>query len=169
MRSKPIIFCLLFFTSLSAYPRDETENALIDRLAVATGTTVTDIVKSFVETYASTFAESYVKQKSSLPPEAQEVIRSDIAAYLYDQFSKNSEMNTLKYDMYRKYFTREELEELVKFYESPVGIKLKNTTPKMMAEIQAHTARVATSVLSNMQKDLPKRLKNLMREHGWKD
>lgn len=169
MRANLIIFCLLFFTSLSAYPQGETENGLIDRLTAATGTTVTDLVKTFVETYASTFAKSFLEQKPSLPPEAEEVIRSDIASYLYDQFSKNKEMNNLKYDMYRKYFTREELAELVKFYESPVGVKLTKTYPQMIAEIQTHTTKIASSILTNMQKDLPKRLKKLMKEHGWKD
>lgn len=78
-------------------------------------------------------------------------------------------MINLEHEMYKKYFTREELAGLVKFYESPLGVKLTKTYPKMLSEIQAHTTNIATSILKNMQKDLPDRLKKLMRKHGWKD
>jgi hypothetical protein len=167
MKTKFAFIFTLLFMSLPAYSEEETENDLIDRLTADTGTAAAQLIKPSIEAFSTRIAKALMKRKPSLPPEAEAAIRSEIAAYLYDQFIASEEINNLKYKVYKKYFTKDELSELVEFYESPLGEKLRSTMPKMIAEIQGHSAAVVSEIFEHMQADMPQRLNRLMRENGW--
>ena len=55
---------------------------------------------------------------------------------LEKEFSKTSmdDMTEMLVPVYKKYMSKDDLEELIEFYKSPIGIKLATSTPLIMVE-----------------------------------
>ena len=72
--------------------------------------------------------EQYIDMLDIVPPEAWEAIRGSIS-------SETDEIIDLLVPVVDKYFTHDDIRELIKFYESPIGKKLNDVTPQMMPEL----------------------------------
>ena len=60
--------------------------------------------------------------------------------------------------VYEKYFTEEEVNELIQFYESPTGKKLLEQTPEMTGEIMSIMSTKYMPILSSKMKEKMKEL-----------
>ncbi len=158
---------LIFLICQNSYADEAYSRKLIDRITALTGAASVQMTAPFVESYSAGLADSLFKMKPVLPPEAKIVIQDEIRIYLYDQLLINKEMNSLKYVVYQRYFTEKELEELVKFYESPIGEKLIWVTPQLMEDIQKESQKVISSIEKNLIDNIGPRLNKRMRENGW--
>ena len=72
--------------------------------------------------------EQYIEMLDIVSTEAWNSIRTSI----YDEID---DIIDLLVPVVDKYFTHEDIIELIKFYESPIGKKLNNVTPQMMGEL----------------------------------
>jgi uncharacterized protein len=67
--------------------------------------------------------------------------------------------------VYAKYFTAQELRDLLTFYKTPTGSKALKTLPQVTADI---TSRMVPQ-LQSFQSDLLHRLRAVMDKHGYKN
>ena len=76
----------------------------------------------------------------SIQPMIQNSVPPDVAAAFWaafkSKFDANEFMNMLV-PIYDKHFTHDDIKQLIKFYESPVGKKLLKATPTMAQETAA--------------------------------
>ena len=61
--------------------------------------------------------------------------------------------------VFKKYYTQEEVKAIIAFYETPVGKKMAETTPKMMMEQMQFTQTWAMALMGKMQTYLDKQPK----------
>jgi uncharacterized protein len=63
-------------------------------------------------------------------------VGTEIWNELEEEFTKTSidDLTEMLVPVYKKYMTKEDLEELIKFYETPVGRKFAEYTPMIMQE-----------------------------------
>ena len=72
--------------------------------------------------------EQYTEMLDIVPGEAWNSIRASINDEI-------DEIIDLLVPIVDKYFTHDDITELIKFYESPIGKKLNDVTPQMMSEL----------------------------------
>jgi uncharacterized protein len=61
----------------------------------------------------------------------------DVPAEFWDQFAKEmnpDDLTELVIPIYMKYFSDEDILQLIQFYKSPIGIKMKDTLPMITQE-----------------------------------
>lgn len=63
--------------------------------------------------------------------------------------------------IYQKYMTLEDMNEIISFYDSPVGKKMTEATPKMMAEGFEISQKVAMEIITEMMQELQAKQKEL--------
>jgi uncharacterized protein len=67
--------------------------------------------------------------------------------------------------VYARYFTAQELRELLAFYKSPTGAKALRTMPKVMTDVSTQMA----PHMQAFQQDLNTRIAAVMQKHGYKN
>jgi hypothetical protein len=68
-------------------------------------------------------------------------------------------------EIYAKYFSVQELRDMLAFYKSPTGVKALHVMPQVMADV---TARMFPR-LESFQRDLNARMIAIMQRHGYKN
>lgn len=86
------------------------------------------------------------QQTKDVPDEAWKEIEAEMIA-MYDQIIK------AMIPIYQKYMTLEDIQEVIKFYETPVGKKMAEATPKITMESMPIAQKIA---MENMQKLMEK-------------
>lgn len=88
--------------------------------------------------------------------EEMKQLMSDTLDKLYseEQIQKDARM------LYAKYYTEEEVVELIKFYETPLGRKVSETSPKLIFELLA----MMQAKLPEFEKELRPKLDDLFRK-----
>ncbi|MDA3816402.1 MAG: DUF2059 domain-containing protein [Prolixibacteraceae bacterium] len=88
-------------------------------------------VSGTVESY-----QTAIKQMFTIFKQQYSDVESDVWNDLEKEFSKTSlnELTEMFAPVYSKYMTLEDLQELIKFYETPVGKKFANSAPQIMQE-----------------------------------
>ena len=168
MRKVHSLLCGLLFISSNCFPADDpTYEQLIDRLNAMTGYYSTEIAEPYIRLYADGMAEHMVSQKPSLPPRAVEIVSDEIALFLHEQMFINPEVKQLQYEAYKQYFSKEEILELIAFYETPLGQKLLSDTPFLLQYIQKGMDEAFESMTANLIDNIAPRLNKRMRENGW--
>ena len=66
--------------------------------------------------------------------EVPENVWQEVTDEFRQEFARSGGFSELLIPIYSKYFTREELKELITFYESPTGRKLTNALPSIVRE-----------------------------------
>lgn len=146
---------------------DESYEKLIDRLTAITGGAGTEMAAPYFKEYADGLAEYLVSQKPSLPPRAVEIISDEIALFLHEQSFINYEVKQVQYAAYKRYFSKEDIQGLIDFYQTPLGQKTLKSTPPLLDEIQAGMVDAFESVSENLIQNIAPRLNKRMRENGW--
>jgi hypothetical protein len=67
--------------------------------------------------------------------------------------------------VYARYFTVQELREMLAFYKSPTGAKALRTMPKVMTDVSTQMA----PHMQAFQRDLNTRIAAVMQKHGYKN
>ena len=96
-----------------------------------------------------------LKQSKPDVPEAQ------WASLKMDVFDVEiTSLNEQLIPVFKKYYTQEEVKAIIAFYETPVGKKMAETTPKMMMEQMQVTQTWAMGLMGKMQSYLDKQPKD---------
>jgi hypothetical protein len=67
--------------------------------------------------------------------------------------------------IYARYFTADELRQIIAFYKSPAGMKALHTMPKVMADVTG----IMLPRMQGFQNDLNTRLVAILAKHGYKN
>lgn len=163
-----ILFCALLLVPLnSSASNEQTYEELMDRLTAITGYSAEEMAAPALEAYSRSLAEHLVSQKPQLPPRAVDVISNEILIFLHEQMFINPEVKSLKYEVYKKYFTKDEIKELISFYGTPLGRKLIESTPLLLQELQEGMNEAFESVKVNLIESVAPRVNQRMKENGW--
>jgi len=123
MIQKTFIFTIALFISTYSFGQADT-------LYVQT------LQKMFVITKVEDTYEAAINQMLTMMKEQAPDSDSEFFKLMEQEFTVKA-MKELFHKMvpvYAKYFTQEDLEQLIAFYETPIGQKFVNTTPMVMQE-----------------------------------
>lgn len=93
------------------------------------------------------------------------IIFDEAKKIMYEQFILNGKLNDIFYELYDKYYTAEQLKELVRFYQSPTGRRLiavgDSIQQRSLEEATKHAATFGASAQQRIQERLEKTIEAL--------
>ncbi|MBW2416679.1 MAG: DUF2059 domain-containing protein [Deltaproteobacteria bacterium] len=92
-----------------------------------------------------------------ISPRAYEIVEETVREMLRQGMA--TELADEAVNVYARYFTEQDLRELLEFYRSPVGRKVIENMPAVMAESMQVGQRWAERISPKLQEELQKRLK----------
>ncbi|MDP2060383.1 MAG: DUF2059 domain-containing protein [Flavobacteriaceae bacterium] len=123
MTKRFLTITLLLFVSITVFGQADKEyNETLKRMFEVSGSE-----KSY---------QAVVKQMFTMFKQQYSDVELDVWGDLEKEFSKTSlnDLTEMLVPVYSKYMTLEDLKELIKFYETPVGKKFAKNTPLIMQE-----------------------------------
>lgn len=94
----------------------------------------------------------------ALPPRADAVVTNVVETYVTEQSSHNEVMDLLV-PIYAKYLTGNDVQQLIKFYRTPVGRKLAGVTPSISLDSSRVGQQWAQSIAPGLEAKLVEALK----------
>ncbi len=125
----------------------------------------------FEQDFPQILAEIYSSEQfSSLSQKELELLQVEVSKLMKRMFVKFQESITfdeikeqIYYPIYDKYYSEEELKELVAFYRTPLGQKTIEVTPQMMTEIyQATNTMMMPKMINIVQEIISEELPRLL-------
>lgn len=115
------LLLLLFVVALSAtsFAQSNTKTEKVRKLLEVTGST--SLSKQMIDNIVEMYKQSY----------------SDVQQTFWEEFRKEANAEELQSQIipiYEKYYTEEELTQLIAFYESPLGRKVVQSLPQILQE-----------------------------------
>lgn len=115
------LLLLLFVVALSAtsFAQSNTKTEKVRKLLEVTGST--SLSKQMIDNIVEMYRQSY----------------SDVQQTFWEEFRKEANAEELQSQIipiYEKYYTEEELTQLIAFYESPLGRKVVQSLPQILQE-----------------------------------
>ena len=136
---KYILILFIFSQALFCFAQSEKEKAIIQLLELTNS-----------KAMAAQAYELIIPQIKTLVP--------SVPDEWWDMFRENMDFDGLIMDLipiYDKYYTLEDIQGMIAFYESPVGRKVTEVTPKMTAESMAvgqeWGRKIAEKILESIQ------------------
>jgi hypothetical protein len=87
-------------------------------------------------------------------PEFEKDVNDVVDIYFKDMAARLNELKHINAEIYASHFTSEELEQLVAFYKSPVGVKLVTQSPAIAAENLEAAAKWNEAARLRLEKEL---------------
>jgi len=125
-----------------------------------------------------------LKNTAGLTTEEKEALRNEIAESitrtgksfrerLYQRINYGEVVQDLTLELYAKYFTESELQDLANFYKSATGKKSMDLMPTLLAESMSKAAERLTPVITELSKEIAKdqtppfqkRVNDLLKSH----
>ena len=153
-----LLVSLLLASNFSFSAKDPTYEELVDRLAVIGGSSATEMAEPFVKLLSEGVVQHIAKSDPRLTPRHIQMVGDEVALFMHEQMLINKELRQLQYDAYKQYFSKQELLELIEFYETPLGKKLLSDLPFIMQYMQTGVDKVFRSIVENMKQDLIPRI-----------
>ncbi|MEQ8313028.1 MAG: DUF2059 domain-containing protein [Gammaproteobacteria bacterium] len=125
---------LMALTSQVAAQDDEVSaehEAAIRLLIEETG--ALDMGEQFADLFVTQMSQGLRQARPDIPPRAFVIIREETMATLQEELESGS-MEDLVVPIYAKYFTLEEVQELLAFYRTPIGRKTVEVMPVLTQE-----------------------------------
>ena len=98
------------------------------------------------------------KTNPALPPRADTVVSTVVEAYVREQAAHDTVINFLV-PIYSKYLTKSDVEQLIRFYRTPIGRKFARVTPALSFETTKAGQQWAESIAPGLQAKLLEALK----------
>ncbi len=162
MKKKLLLaICFVMLTSAFAFA-DETgeKKAVMKLLEITNARNMTDQLMKSMEAMMS---RQFEAAAADLPPEgreALEAVRKDSMKWLFDNLSWD-QMRDMYIDIYSQVFTEDEINELVQFYESPLGRKMLKKMPELMRLTLEKSQAIVQKKMPIFQENLQKTLSDL--------
>lgn len=123
---------MLSFSPLLAHAQEATPDSLKTARAILAKTKVADTIAPLLDQMLTAQFQSQAKRAKN--PQ-QSALIMQMGGKLRERFkARMPELLHLNAALYAKYFTAAELQELLAFYNTPLGAKLISTQPKLMTE-----------------------------------
>jgi hypothetical protein len=119
-----IIYCLVFGGIISAQTKKDDIKELFE--LINPGQMIDKIFENMIDVFKH-------HGNTQISPEKQE----EFVSYLNEQVRMMTDnlINVYMVNIYDKYFSDEEIKDLIKFYKSPTGQKMINTMPDIQKDI----------------------------------
>lgn len=114
----------------------EKQNAIIKLMEI---TDMVDITQQTISTGLTASFEQIVKKNPNLSGAARDIIVEEFNQVAIDI---NPEIIALTAEQFDTYFTKDEIDQVIAFYESPVGRKMVDLTPEIMTQTQTRLAEL---------------------------
>lgn len=116
---KLLLFAFVVVLSSTSFAQTTPKSQKVRKLLEVTGSA--NLSKQMIDNIVEMYKQSY----------------SDVQQTFWEEFRKEANMEELQnliIPIYEKYYTEEELTQLIAFYESPLGRKVVQTLPQVMQE-----------------------------------
>ena len=152
-----VMMCSLFSAAGAAPAELAPSETEVRELLQANGTD--DIGAQVGPITAQQLIVSLRRSNPNLPARADAVITDVVVSYLREHAKQDNFTDKLIH-IYAKHLTRTEVQQITKFYRSPVGRKLVSVTPQISSESAAVGTEWMESILPGLQSQLLNRLKS---------
>jgi len=132
---KPISFLTLMIFSLCCFAEEiisDDKKRVIDEMLEITG--ALEVSELMGVAVSNQMIEALSAQKGNIEPRVVKIIQDEVGKIMHDEFVANGFINEMSYEIYHKYFTTSELEEVVAFYKTPTGAKMASLLPQITQE-----------------------------------
>lgn len=113
--------------SLTAEKRDDTKKLLQVTGGLKVGQAMSEAV-------VKQMSEAIKKARPDIPPQIFEVLADEVNKTIAEEMSVKGGLIDLMVLLYHKYFTHDEIKELLAFYQTPLGKKAGSLAPVMSQE-----------------------------------
>ncbi len=177
---KPFLLLTLFFMHTQAFasaakepPQGTTQKKQTQTLGEDPGPVYTQIVLQWAKTtkFAQNAAEVIVgkfKQEMENDPKMKQVMTKemliDLEQFFYELFLSPETIKQLAI-VYSQYFTLDDMNDLIKFYQSPVGAKLIQADP----QLKLKTQQIGELLLKKHEKDYMRIVAKYLAKDAQKD
>lgn len=97
-------------------------------------THATDVGRMMGKFVVDQMSSSLKSARPDLPPRAFDLLAEEVNATITAELKAEGGLEDLLVALYRKHFTREEIQALIAFYKTPVGKKLSDKLPVLGQE-----------------------------------
>ena len=134
----------------------EAKKQVIDELLEVTG--ALEVGEIMGNAVSAEMISLLMQQQGQVEPALVSIIQDEVNSIMHEQFIANGFINEMSYELYHKYFTLEELTEVVAFYKTPTGRKIADKLPQLTQESMLAGQRHAESLGPLIQQRLLARL-----------
>ena len=156
MRKIIIALMILSSTNIWANELSKEDRKVIDELLEITG--AVKIGEMMGVAVSNEFINAMAQQNREMSPKVVKIVQDEIGEFMSEEFVENGFIYKLSYEIYPKYFTINEIKEMVNFYKTPTGKKVASVMPQLTQESMIAGQRQGQSLIPQLQERLKKRL-----------
>lgn len=118
----------------AALPITPEERKNIEELLRASG--AIDLSKQMVRLFAGQVAGTLKSSRPNLPAHVGDIINQEIVKVVTEALDQPEGLNDMMAQLYHKYYTDDDIQQLIAFYRSPAGRKMVQVMPVLLPESQ---------------------------------
>ncbi len=159
-RKTVTVILLLGLAGLGAPALADDKRQLIDEMLTISGSI--DAGRQMASYVANSMIDTLAKANDRITPEIAEVLKKEVVAIVEEEFIEKRFLNEMSYEIYSRYFSTEELRELVRFYQTDLGRKLTRTQPRIIQESTA----ASRNHMQQLKPEIQKRVRAALEREG---
>lgn len=161
-----LIITCISLTTFTPYSYAQTQvsdekKALIKEMLAETDTK--GIFGAFTQNTSEELRKTIKQVYPDVTPENLKLLELDIVGTFEDAINSDS-FYEIFYPIYDKYYTVEELREILAFYKTPVGRKTNKVMPQIMQETLQASQIWVQGVIPEVQKRIAKRMEEIKKQ-----
>ena len=123
---------LVFSSNLAAEELTTEKKEAIEELLTVTGASKMGVMLG--NAFSSQMIEAVKNEKADVDPKVFEILKEEVDTLMREELVEKQSLLEQMYPIYNKYLSLAETQELVTFYQSPVGKKAIAVMPQMSRE-----------------------------------
>lgn len=162
-----VLCSVLLISTIASADQVGEKKAILKLLKISNARNMSDQIMTSMEALLDQQFRSANKQLSTKGQEALMVVRKDSVKWMQDNLSWD-QMKEMYVDIYMQVFTEEEINQLVEFYQSPLGQKMLEKMPELLRVTFEKSQALIQKKLPIFQENLQKNLSALETKYGEK-
>jgi len=162
---KKLFLCFLLLISAHAAAAEgisPEKKILIDKLVEQMGQSAVETGKQFSNLFIQNMSQSLKQAKPDIDPKAFDILEEEVKLLIHEIFVGSGALAEMMYPIYGKRFSEDELNQLIRFYSTPLGKKLVRELPAITREGIQAGQKLSHSLIPKLQE----RLQNRFKEEG---
>ena len=151
---------ILFVETLQAQStdKDPEKEKLILELLGQTGQSAEAVGQQMANAFVQQMTAALKNSSTDLPAEAYDIMEQVVTGTIKEEIEENSVITDISYPIYDKYFTVEDLGELIAFNKTPTGKKALALMPQINQEAMLAAQQWGMSLAPKIQERVQKEL-----------
>ena len=156
---RAFLFVLIMIFSHSSHSEELTEDKkrVIDELLEITG--ALEVGEMMGNAVAGQMIQVMSQQGKGIDQKVVAILKDEIGKIMHEEFIANRFMHEISYSIYHKYFSTNELKEVVAFYKTSTGSKMAKLLPQITQESMVAGQQRGASLGPLIQARLAERFK----------